>query len=209
MRLASEGYPFIAGFAALSIAAFLFGNVWLAILPLLLTGFMLWFFRDPERRAPEGNSLFVAPADGRVIVVQSIREDRYLHADAIMISIFMSPLDVHVNRAPCDGTVEAVEHTAGKFLKAFEPEAALENERIAMVLATPMGRIVVTQVAGAVARRCVCRAQTGQQLRKGERYGIIKFSSRVDVYLPVDCKVAVSLGQSVVAGETILAKRDE
>jgi len=206
MKFAPEGYPFFAVFAGITAGAYLFGTVWLAVIPSFLFLFMLWFFRDPDRTAPDGDDLFIAPADGKVIVIQKIRENRYLHADVMMVSIFMSPLNVHVNRAPCDGTVEKVQHNPGKFLKAFLPEAAIENENIAMVYATRMGRIVVTQVAGAVARRCVCRVPEGTLLRKGERYGMIKFSSRVDLYLPPDTKIAVQLGDRVTAGETVIGR---
>lgn len=206
MKFAPEGYPFFAAFAGITAGAYLFGTVWLAGIPFFLFLFMLWFFRDPDRNAPAGDDLFVAPADGKVIVIQKIRENRYLNADVMMVSIFMSPLNVHVNRVPCDGTVEKVQHNPGKFLKAFLPEAAIENENIAMVYATRMGRIVVTQVAGAVARRCVCRVSEGAVLRKGERYGMIKFSSRVDLYLPPDTEIAVQLGQRVTAGETVIGR---
>ncbi|KAF0183976.1 MAG: phosphatidylserine decarboxylase [Nitrospirae bacterium] len=209
MKFAPEGYPFFAVFAGITAGAYIFGNVWAAFVPFLLFLFMLWFFRDPERTAPDGDDVFTAPADGKVIVVQSVREDRYLKADALMVSIFMSPLSVHVNRAPCDGTVEKVQHNPGKFLKAFLPEAAFENDNIAMIFSTRMGRIVVTQVAGAVARRCVCRVTAGAVLRKGERYGMIKFSSRVDLYLPPDTKIAVQLGDMVTAGETVIGRRPD
>lgn len=206
MKFAPEGYPFFAVFAGITAGAYLFGNAWIAIVPFLLFLFMLWFFRDPDRTAPAGDDVFIAPADGKVIVVQKMREDRYLKADVVMVSIFMSPLNVHVNRAPCDGTVEKVQHNPGKFLKAFLPEAAIENENIAMVFATRLGRIVVTQVAGAVARRCVCRVPEGTVLSKGERYGMIKFSSRVDLYLPPDTGIAVQLGDMVTAGETVIGR---
>lgn len=209
MKFAPEGYPFFAVFAGITAGAYILGTVGAALVPFLLFLFMIWFFRDPDRTAPDGDDLFVAPADGKIIVVQSVREDRYLKADALMVSIFMSPLSVHVNRAPCDGTVEKVQHNPGKFLKAFLPEAAFENDNIAMIFSTRMGRIVVTQVAGAVARRCVCRVPAGTILRKGERYGMIKFSSRVDLYLPPDTKIAVQLDDMVTAGETVIGRRPD
>lgn len=207
MKFAPEGYPYFAVFIGITAAAYLLGNVWIALVPFSLFLFMLFFFRDPDRIPPTGDNLFVAPADGKVIVIQRIREQRYLNNDVIMVSIFMSPLDVHVNRVPCDGTVESVQHNAGKFLQAFLPEASLVNENIAMVFATRMGRIVITQVAGAVARRCVCRVCPGDFLKKGDRYGMIKFSSRVDLYLPVDTELAVQLGDKVTAGVTIIGRR--
>jgi phosphatidylserine decarboxylase len=165
---------------------------------------MLYFFRDPERIAPEGDNIFVSPADGKVIFIKNVREDQHLKSDAIEVSIFMSPLNVHVNRAPCDGVVESVVHTSGKFLSAFKHEASLQNENIAMLLNTKHGKVLVRQVAGFVARRAVCRVKPGDALEKGQRYGIIKFSSRLDVYLPKDADIKVKLGDKVKAGETII-----
>jgi phosphatidylserine decarboxylase len=165
---------------------------------------MLYFFRDPERIAPEGDNVFVSPADGKVILIKNVYEKQYLKNDAIEVSIFMSPLNVHVNRAPCDSIVESVIHTPGKFLSAFKHEASLQNENIAMLLNTKHGKVLVRQVAGFVARRAVCRVGPGDSLKKGERYGIIKFSSRLDVYLPKDADIKVKLGDKVKAGETII-----
>ena len=206
IKFAPEGYPFIASFAAITIIALLTGGIWVTAIPFILTLFMAFFFRDPERTTPEGDNIFVSPADGRVIQIQNIVEENYLESSAIEISIFMSPLNVHVNRAPCDGTVEAVVHTPGKFLSAFKPEASLKNENIAMLLKSDYYRVLVRQVAGAVARRAVCRAKPGDVLKKGERYGVIKFSSRLDIYLPEKTEIKVKLGDKVKAGETILGR---
>ncbi|MCL5236355.1 MAG: phosphatidylserine decarboxylase family protein [Nitrospirae bacterium] len=206
IKFAPEGYPFIASFAAITIIAFLTGGIWVTAIPFILTLFMAFFFRDPERTTPEGDNIFVSPADGRVIQIQNIVEEHYLESSAIEISIFMSPLNVHVNRAPCDGTVESVVHTPGKFLSAFKPEASLKNENIAMLLKSDYYRVLVRQVAGAVARRAVCRAKPGDVLKKGERYGVIKFSSRLDIYLPEKTEIKVKLGDKVKAGETILGR---
>ncbi|MDI6727499.1 MAG: phosphatidylserine decarboxylase family protein [Thermodesulfovibrionales bacterium] len=204
-KLAPEGYPFITFFSVLTIVSlFMTGGIWIALLPFILTLFMMYFFRDPERIAPEGDNIFVSPADGKVILIKNVREDQHLKSDAIEISIFMSPLNVHVNRAPCDGVVESVVHTKGKFLSAFKHEASLQNENIAMLLNTRHGKILVRQVAGFVARRAVCRVKPGDILKKGQRYGIIKFSSRLDVYLPKDADIKVKLGDKVKAGETII-----
>jgi phosphatidylserine decarboxylase len=205
IKLAPEGYPFILVFLALTIlVAFLVP--WGVPIPLLLTLFMLYFFRDPERRVPEGENIFVSPADGKVILIRNLYEEKFLKSDAVEVSIFMSPLDVHVNRAPSDGIVESVVHTPGKFLSAFKPEASLQNENIAMVLKAKHGRILVRQVAGFLARRAVCRVKPGDSLRKGERYGIIKFSSRLDSYLPGDAQIRVKLGDRVKAGETVIGE---
>ncbi|HET6514860.1 MAG TPA: phosphatidylserine decarboxylase family protein [Thermodesulfovibrionales bacterium] len=205
LKFAPEGYPFILGFLVITVLVALFAP-WAAVLPLLLTFFMAYFFRDPERAIPEKENALVSPADGKVILIQQVREDQFLRGEAVEISIFMSPLNVHVNRAPCDGVVESVVHTSGRFLSAFKHEASLQNENIAMVLRTAYGGILVRQVAGFLARRAVCRVREGAPLRRGERYGIIKFSSRLDVYVPKETRIMVTLGDRVKAGETILGE---
>jgi phosphatidylserine decarboxylase len=206
LKFAPEGYPFISLTAAATIAVFIFGGAWAAALPVVLTLFVAFFFRDPERRVPDGDNIFVSPADGRILQVQTVTEEKFLKSTAIEISIFMSPLNVHVNRAPCAGVVESVAYTPGAFISAFKPEASIRNENIAMLLKGSSGSILVRQVAGAVARRVVCRARQGDNLKKGERYGIIKFSSRLDVYLPENTEIKVKTGDSVKAGETIIGQ---
>lgn len=203
-KIASEGYPYIVGFATITAITFAVGGAWIAFPPFILTAFMLYFFRDPERGIPDGEGLFVSPADGKIILIKDIFEEERLKADTKQISIFMSPFNVHVNRAPCDGTVESVVHTSGKFLSAFKHEASLQNENIAMVMNTKYGKILVRQVAGFLARRAVCRVKTGDSLKRGDRYGIIKFSSRLDVYLPKETEIKIKLGDRVKAGETII-----
>jgi phosphatidylserine decarboxylase len=204
IKLAPEGYPFIIGALVLTVLVFIVIPVG-TLLALFLTAFMVYFFRDPARTIPWGRDLFVAPADGRIIVIRDVREDRYLNADVKQVSIFMSPLNVHVNRTPCDGKVKTVRHNKGRFLAAYKDEASLRNENIEMVLGTEYGDILVRQVAGFVARRAVCRKTEGDELKRGERYGIIKFSSRVDVYLPKDVEVKVKMNDNVKAGETVIA----
>jgi phosphatidylserine decarboxylase len=221
MKLAPEGYPFILGsLFATVLLTFLLLWVWrtgahqsvfllLALITdalFLITLFMPYFFRDPERMAPGGEGLYVAPADGKVILIKDVYEKDYLGADAKEISIFMSPLDVHVNRAPDDGKVITVRHTPGKFMAAYKDDASLKNEHIDMVLETNYGKILVRQVAGFIARRAVCRVKAGDTVRRGERYGIIKFSSRLDVYLPKDATITVKPGDRVKAGETVIAR---
>ena len=205
IKLAPEGYPFISGALALTVLVFIFVPVG-TLFALALTAFMIYFFRDPERTIPWGRDLFVAPADGKVIVIRDVREERYLKADVKQISIFMSPLNVHVNRAPCDGRVKTVRHNKGRFLAAYKDEASVRNENIEMMLETEYGDILVRQVAGFVARRAVCRKKEGDELKRGERYGVIKFSSRVDVYLPKDVTVKVALNETIKAGETVIAE---
>lgn len=204
MKLAPEGYPYIASFSIITIFVFLIGNVWTAILPFLLTLFMFFFFRDPERKIPEGEGIFVSPADGKVILVRDILESEHLKKNVKQISIFMSPFNVHVNRAPCEGKIKEVKHNKGRFLAAYKDDSSLKNENVAMVLETKYGDILVRQVAGYIARRAVCRVKVSNSLKRGERYGIIKFSSRLDVYLPKDVEIKVSLGDKVKAGETII-----
>jgi len=206
---APEGYPFIAVSGLITAAAFFLPGIFYPVLPACVTIFMLWFFRDPERVVPGGPDLFISPADGKIIVVRGVKEDRYLGTEACQVSIFMSPLNVHVNRVPCDGTVRKVVHNRGKFLAAYKDEASLCNENIEVVLGTRYGDILLRQVAGFVARRAVCRVKEGTELARGERYGIIKFSSRVDIYLPKDAMIKVSPGQMVKAGETVLASYRE
>ncbi|MEW6162562.1 MAG: phosphatidylserine decarboxylase family protein [Nitrospirota bacterium] len=220
LRFAPDGYPFIFGslFIAIIASAFLIVNLisgvydftyyFLFPTPCFLFGFaifMAFFFRDPERKIPEGKGIFVSPADGKVILIEDIYEKDYLKAESKEVSIFMSLFDVHVNRAPCDGIVESVVHTPGRFLSAFRPQASLQNENIAMLLNTGDGKVLVRQVAGFLARRAVCRVSEGDFLKMGDRYGIIRFGSRLDVYLPKDSEIKVKLGERVKAGETVIA----
>jgi len=204
--LAREGYPFIGAFAALAAGAALLLGGWWSLPPIALMLFMAYFFRDPERNIPREPG-FLSPADGRVISIGREREEEHLKAEALKISVFMSPLDVHVNRAPCAGRVLAVRHTPGSFLAAYRKEASWKNENTAMVLGCEEAAVVVRQVAGFLARRTVCRAKPGDALERGERFGMIKFSSRLDLYLPPDVAVRVALNDRVRAGETVLAVR--
>lgn len=206
LKIAPEGYPFIIFFLIVTLLAFFLLDKWISLVPFVLVSFMIFFFRDPDRTTPAGDEDFISPADGRVILIQNVYEERFLKADAVEISIFMSPLNVHVNRSPCDGIVKDVIYTAGKFFPAFKPEASLHNESISILLETKKGLILIRQVAGSIARRAVCRAKNGEALQKGERFGIIKFSSRVDIYLPKDTSVRIKLGEQVRAGETIIGE---
>lgn len=206
IRLAPEGYPFIGVSLLIPILFLLAGLniIFLASLPIPL--FMLFFFRDPERRPLETENVFIAPADGKVILVKDVYENKYLQRNSRQISIFMSPLDVHVNRSPAQGVVKKVVHNRGRFFAAYRDDASLKNENIEILLETPYGDILIRQVAGFIARRAVCRAKEGDRLKPGERFGIIKFSSRVDLYLPIETFVSVKIGQKVRAGETVVGK---
>jgi len=181
-----------------------------AVVPLVLAvGFCLWFFRDPERTAPADDRAIISPADGRVVAVVSEREDRFLNTQATRVSIFMSPLDVHVNRSPVTGTVRQVQHTEGKFHAAFSDKSSLDNERNAVVLESGGKRYLMVQIAGALARRIVCHVGPGDRLERGQRFGIIMFGSRVDVFLPPGVQPTVSKGERVRAGLSVLGRVQE
>ena len=171
----------------------------------MLLAFTLYFFRDPERVVPEGSGLVIAPADGKVIDIREVREDEYLKGDAVQISIFMSPLNVHVNRYPISGTVGYVKYHTGEFLVAFDDKSSLRNERTHIGVDSGRMRVLFKQIAGFVARRIVVEAKEGDPAVAGQRFGMIKFGSRVDVILPRNVSVLVRPGQVTVAGETILA----
>lgn len=208
LRIAREGYPFIVFFVAVTVISY-FVWIWAFPVAFSLMIFMFFFFRDPERVIPEGEDIFVSPADGKIIMIEEVKEDRYLKINLRMVSIFMSPFDVHVNRSPCEGRVKSVIYSPGRFLSAFKHEASLENENITMILNTEYGDVIVRQVAGFLARRAVCRVKEGDTLKRGERFGIIKFSSRVDLFLPLNAAIRVRLGERVKAGETIIAELED
>jgi len=203
--VAREGYPFIVFSAFATLILALLGYGFLAIIALLLTGFVLYFFRDPERIVPDAEDGVVSPADGKVILVEKIFDDRFVHEHVYKISIFMSVFDVHVNRLPFPGEVEKIQYGAGSFYAANTDQGGLANEHCAVILTAPKGfRYAVVQVAGLVARRIVCWAEKGDSLERGKRYGLIRFGSRVDIYMPQQMQVEVRSGQRVRAGETII-----
>lgn len=203
--VAREGVPFIL-FAALCALIFaLLGLLWPALIALGLTAFVLFFFRDPVRVVPGTAGSIVSPADGKVIVVQEIEDTRFLEQRVRKISIFMNVFNVHVNRIPLGGTVERVVMRPGRFYAADHVKAELHNEYCALTIATGGGqRYALVQVAGLIARRIVCRAEAGDRLQSGERYGLIRFGSRVDLYLPLQADIRVQVGDRVRAGESLL-----
>jgi phosphatidylserine decarboxylase len=211
--IAREGYPFIAFSVILTTLLFLstlkLQSIVLAVpaaISFLLTLFVISFFRNPERTPPGDAKSVVAPADGTVIVVERVRETP-LGTEALKISIFMSVFNVHVNRAPLDGRVVDIAYHSGKFLDARDGRASSENERNAVVLETDSGlRIAFVQIAGLIARRIICYPRIGDALVRGTRYGLIRFGSRVDVYLPAGVEPLVNLGDKTVSGETVLAR---
>ncbi len=164
------------------------------------------FFRDPERTAPAGESLVLAPADGKIIAVRTVSQKEYLESEAILISIFMSPLNVHVNRNPIGGTVGHLRYVKGEYFAAYEDKASEKNEQMVIGIEGPRGRVLFKQIAGLVARRIVCILKVGDTVRAGERFGMIKFGSRVDVYVPQRATIRARVGDVTTAGETVLAE---
>jgi phosphatidylserine decarboxylase len=202
-----EGYPFIGGFALASLILFV---LWppLGWLGVVATLWCTYFFRDPERTTPLADGLVVAPADGRVSLVAAAIPPAALglgDRPLPRVSIFMSVFDCHVNRAPVSGTVERIVYTAGKFLNADLDKASEDNERNALVIATPAGHVGVVQIAGLVARRILCWVRQGDAVAAGERFGMIRFGSRLDVYLPAGTVPLAAAGQTSTAGETVIA----
>jgi phosphatidylserine decarboxylase len=178
----------------------------LAALLVVISLLLLYFFRDPERHPPAGDGLFVAPADGQVMTIRQVEEPIFLQGLAVQISIFMSVLNVHVNRAPIAGEVAFRQYRAGRFLPAYRPEASTENESNLLGLIKGETRVLIKQIAGILARRIVCWSSIGERLARGQRFGLIKFGSRVELFLPPDVEVLVTIGDRVRAGETVLAR---
>ncbi len=201
-----EGIPFLLG-AGLPALVFLALFLWLggvaylliAVVFAFLAAFMAYFFRDPERRPPVGDDIIVSAADGRVTRVEENEHNTF-------VSVFLSPLDVHVNRSPISGTVTAVDYVKGKKNPATSNEASLVNERNSITIENPRMTVVCTQIAGIVARRIVCHGKKGDNLRLGEKFGLIKFSSRTDLLMPASAELLVNVGDRVVGGETVIAR---
>lgn len=203
--IAREGWPFLAIAVIAAAAASYWCGAW--SIPLwIIALFVLQFFRDPARCAAEQANAVISAADGKVIVVEKAH-DEYLQREALKISVFMNVFNVHSNRSPVDGKVQQRWYNAGKFFNAALEKASAENERNALWLKTGDGQdVTCVQIAGLVARRILCYADAGKALRRGERYGFIRFGSRVDIYLPLTAKPRVALGEKVRAGESILAE---
>lgn len=203
--IAVEGYPFIFFCAFVTIVLSMLEMTFAAASGIILTGFVTWFFRDPERICPDDPTAVVSPADGKVILIEKIHDDRFVQKEVHKISIFMNIFNVHVNRFPYSGIIEKIIFKPGRFYSADTDRGALHNEYCAMTVNTEFGKkYCVVQVAGLIARRIVCWAEKKDPLHTGERYGLIRFGSRVDLYLPLDVTIAVSRGQIVRAGETVL-----
>jgi len=202
--IAREGWPFLAIACVVAALVSAYSAVW-AIPFWLIALFVLQFFRDPPREVPGDAKTVVSPADGRIVAVEKVR-DPYLERDAIKVSVFMNVFNVHSNRAPVDGEVKQIWYKPGSFVNAALDKASTENERNALWIRTGAGAdITCVQVAGLIARRILCYAKAGDTLARGQRYGFIRFGSRVDVYLPVTSRVRAALGDKVYASSTILA----
>jgi phosphatidylserine decarboxylase len=202
--IAKEGWPFLGAAIVVSVVVML-GWKWWSLPFWLVTLFILQFFRDPPRNVPADAGAVVSPADGRIVVVGRAR-DPYLNRDALKISVFMNVFNVHSNRSPVDGEVRKAWYFAGKFVNAAIDKASLENERNALHIQTTSGAdVTCVQVAGLIARRILCYVKARDRLERGQRFGFIRFGSRVDVYLPPDARPQAAVGDKVYAGQTILA----
>lgn len=209
MKLDPAGAPFIAGAVALAVISGA-SVAWVLAIPFVVLGAVFtFFFRDPERVPPAGDSLVLSPADGRVIVAgpalpAAVPSDGGARPWQ-QVSIFLSPMDVHVNRMPVSGRVTRVSYSRGKFLPAYRPDAGAANERSEVWIDHGGQTIVARQIVGILARRVVCRTETGAEVRAGDRFGVMKFGSRMDVFLPATASIRVKVGDTVRAGETVIA----
>jgi len=213
MNFAREGLIFIAIAALLTAGAFALAvtrrswGLWLAAVVLLLLAlWVAYFFRDPERTGERGSSLVVSPADGKLIMITEVDEPNFVRGRAIRLSIFMNVFNVHVNRYPVDGAVTYVQYNEGRFLNAAVEKSSLENEQMSVGIETGKQRILVRQIAGLIARRIVTYSRKGDTAKQGERMGIIRFGSRVDVFIPTASRIRATLGDLTTAGVTVLAE---
>lgn len=206
--IALDGMRFFVPLTLVAVAAFLFSLAWVGLLFALAALYVLWFFRNPERKIPSGADLLVSPADGRILKIEEAEGERELFPGRFKkVSIFMNIFNVHVNRSPCAGIVGRISYRQGKFFSANLDKASLSNERNAVVVKRDDGRdILVIQIAGLVARRIVCWKKEGMSLEKGERFGLIRFGSRLEVFAPVDTEILVSVGDKVKAGATAIGR---
>lgn len=202
---AKEGFPFIGTAAGVTLLLVWAGWTLAASACAGLTLFISWFFRNPARVIPRGRGLVVSPGDGKVLAVEEEFEPRYLKDRAVRVSIFLNVFDVHINRIPCEGIIEDVQYQPGLFLVASRPAATLQNEQNAVMIKTVEGaKVLCVQVAGLIARRIVCWVAPKDKASRGERYGLIRFGSRMDTFLPLGTAIKVAVGDRVKGGETVL-----
>lgn len=201
--IAKEGFPFILGAAIILLVLVILPEVILITLAVLVLALFVWFFRDPERNIPAETNVAVSAADGKVVEISEVEFEGEQYKK---VAVFMNVFSVHVNRAPLTGTINSIEHIPGKFVNAARKDASIINERNIVRFDTSMGRVIAVQVAGLLARRTVCNANVGDILSTGDRFGMIKFSSRVDHYFPMSFEITVKEDDQVKAGESIVAR---
>jgi phosphatidylserine decarboxylase len=213
VSFAREGLVFIAIAALIAAGTYALAlnrRSWpLWLLAFLLTVIALWvayFFRDPERTGERGEQVVIAPADGKVVLISEVDEPAFMGGRAMRVSIFMNVFNVHVNRYPVSGTIRYLKYNAGKFLNASAEKSSLENEQMSVGIETPRGRILVRQIAGLIARRIVTYSKLGEMVSQGDRMGLIRFGSRVDVFVPVNAKILAKIGDMTVAGTTVISE---
>jgi phosphatidylserine decarboxylase len=200
-----EGFRFIIPLALITVLTAVLGMIGTACFLFLLTAFNIWFFRNPERRSPQTPGSVVSPADGRILKIEEVEEPLFLKGQCVKISVFMNIFDVHVNRIPYPGEIEAVSYKQGAFISANLDKASEKNERNLVLLKTSEGtQILFIQIAGLIARRIVCWIEQGMRVEKGERFGLICFGSRLELFLPFDARITVNVGDRVKAGTTIM-----
>ncbi|HMK37036.1 MAG TPA: phosphatidylserine decarboxylase family protein [Desulfomonilaceae bacterium] len=208
--IAREGYPFFVPLGILSLILWWFGWPWPSLFFLILSIAVASFFRNPERTSPQGAGRVLSPADGRVVqIAENVRSDYLPNRVLTRISIFMSVFNVHVNRWPLSGLVKKITHVPGTFLDARMPAASVQNEHNSVVIESPDGTIEVVQIAGKIARRIACWVSEGDEAFQGERFGLIRFGSRLDVYMPPEFTPEVVIGTKVRAGVTVIARRKD
>jgi phosphatidylserine decarboxylase len=199
--------PFVGGLAGLTLLLVLAGWMIPAGVAGGFTLFTAWFFRNPKRTIPQDSNVVVSSGDGRVVAIEEEFEPRYLKQQSIRVTVFLNVFNVHVNRMPCAGTVEGISYQPGQFLVASRPDATIRNEQNAVMIKTESGaKVLCVQVAGLIARRIVCWVSEGARVQRGERFGLIRFGSRMDTFLPLGSKIRVALGDRVKGGETIVGE---
>lgn len=206
MVIVKDGYPFIIAAVILTLIVFYFFGVSAAIIPGVLAIFFIYFFRNPSRSMPYDPNILYSPADGTVMAVEDIFDDEYLNEPATKVTVFLSVFNVHVNRSPIDGEIKYQRYTCGQFVPAYKKSASFENERHAIGLDNGRMRILVTQVAGLLARRIVSWVTLGHQMKQGECYGMIKFGSSTELVVPKNVEITVKKGDTVVGGVTVMGR---
>ncbi len=207
LPIAREGVPFVIGAGLPGVVAGLVGWTGSAIALGVLASYCVWFFRNPSRVIPPGEEVIVSPGDGQVVAIEQEFESRFLKADSIRISVFLNVFNVHINRLPCGGVLHDVVYQPGQFIAANNPDASVRNEQNALMIQRTDGKkVLCVQIAGLIARRIVCWSSPGEHVSKGERFGLIRFGSRMDVYLPSESQVIVQVGDRVKGGTSVIAE---